>query len=359
MKKNVTIILLMTLLFVFSCKSQPKAALKDETKKAETSVSVAEGSSATNADGKTSTGTAKPAPEKVEPKPAEPKPAEPKVVEPKVDPAKAPAEAELKKAEGLLAECTKAGVPKVFPSEFNAAKADVNAAKDAANAKNYAKAKASAVEAQNKLQTLLNLNAAANVKSDIATRKFEGASAQEYTNAEIAYIKAGETFGKNTVQALNYSKTALQNYESVLSKGYVAWVKGAFEAATKSKAQCDSIKASKAAATEYAAADKLYVSGKAFEQKKNYDDAYSAYIASNEQFTRIYDKVSVLRAEALKAMERASAQQQISSELAAEADVVIPLKEGDPTNIKDAAESVNATQPPAIENAPADTGSGN
>jgi len=64
MKKNVTIILLMTLLFVFSCKSQPKAALKDETKKAETSVSVAEGSSATNADGKTSTGTAKPAPEK-------------------------------------------------------------------------------------------------------------------------------------------------------------------------------------------------------------------------------------------------------------------------------------------------------
>jgi len=158
---------------------------------------------------------------------------------------------------------------------------------------------------------------------------------------------------------LNYSKTALQNYESVLSKGYVAWVKGAFEAATKSKAQCDSIKASKAAATEYAAADKLYVSGKAFEQKKNYDDAYAAYIASNEQFTRIYDKVSVLRAEALKAMERASAQQQISSELAAEADVVIPLKEGDPTNIKDAAESVNATQPPAIENAPADTGSGN
>jgi len=102
MKKNVTIILLMTLLFVFSCKSQPKAALKDETKKAETSVSVAEGSSATNADGKTSTGTAKPAPEKVEPKPAEPKPAEPKVVEPKVDPAKAPAEAELKKAYSKL-----------------------------------------------------------------------------------------------------------------------------------------------------------------------------------------------------------------------------------------------------------------
>ncbi|MEL3904811.1 MAG: hypothetical protein P1P63_06850 [Treponemataceae bacterium] len=373
MKKNFIILVCFTLLLAFSCKNQAQTVPEEkptQTETEETATGSVNSGDAATAD--------KPVPEKTKPQTPKAKPKEaqkpqppketPKPVEPKIDPAKAPAEAEVKKAETLLAECTKVGVPKNFPNEFNSAKADVTAAKNAANAKNYAQAKTSAVKAQTKLQTLLNLNRSVAVKSEITDKQFEGAAAQEYSNAEIAYIKATENFGKNDSQALDYSKTAVKNYESVLNKGYVAWVKGAFEAATKAKAQCDGIKASKSAAAEYAAADKFYTAAKAAEQKKNYNDAYAGYVSAQDGFVRIYDKVSVLRAEALKAMQKASAQQQVSSELAAEADAVIPLTEGDPKTIQEAVDAINATEAPetpeeietpVIENAPVDTGSEN
>ncbi|MEL3909241.1 MAG: hypothetical protein P1P64_09590 [Treponemataceae bacterium] len=354
MKKNFMIILFVSLLFAFSCKSEPKTTQEEDVQQTEVEI-VEETTSKAPAETKP-VPKPKPAP-KPEPKKETPKPVE----KPKADPAKPVAEAELKKADGLMAQCTKLGVDKAFPKEFNSAKADFNAAKTAAKNNKYAQAKTVATKANTKFQTLLNLNDANIAKSDIVERKFEGASAKEFSNAEIAYIKALENFDKNENQALNYSKTSVQNYESVLEKGYVAWVKIAFDAATKSKANCDNIKANKAAKNEYNIADNFYKEARAFELKKNYKDAQAKYVVANEQFTNIFDKVSVLRAEAEKAMEKASLQQKISSELAAEADKILPLMEDTPEATKtdkmiDLEESEELTEEPVIENAPSDTG---
>lgn len=358
MKKNFVIILFASLLLAFSCKSQQTKTPDEEVAP---TVETTEEATPTPVE---KAPVSKP---KTEPKKDKPK----KPVEkPKADPAKPSAEAELKKADDLMAQCTKRGVDKTFPNEFNSAKADLDVAKTAAKANNYAKAKTSATNANTKFQTLLNLNDASIAKADIVERKFEGASAKEFSNAEISYIKAIENFDKDANQALNFSIIASKDYATVLEKGYIAWVKIAFDAATKAKANCDNIKANKAAKDEYNIADNFYKDGRAFELKKSYTDAQAQYVVANEQFTNVFDKVSVLRAEAEIAMEKAKAQQKISSELAAEADKLLPLENAPIEEVAPVAPETNEmstepaldetnvepTEEPVIENAPSDTG---
>lgn len=330
MKKKWYILLLAVTFVLFSCKSKPETYTEvGESVPSDTG-------STSSASGTTNTTT--------QTKPTE--------TTPKADPAKASAESEIKKAETSLTEVNKTDVAKLFPTEFASAKADITAAKNAANSGNYSQAKTQATKANTKLQTLLNLSKANTVKNDITTNTFEGTAPKEFSNAEIAYIKATENYGKNDNQALTYSKTALQNYERVLTSGYTNWTNIAMEGAVKAKAQCDSITANKALPTEYKAAEDLLKKARTAQTKKDYLAAYAAFNEANEKYTSIFDRVSTLRAEALTAMEKASARQELSSELAAEADIIRPLTETD--IIETGVQNI-----PEIQNAPTDTGLGN
>lgn len=358
MIKKFTIILITVLLLTFSCKSGGEVKAKPEVGQTEVETSIDETQVATGSTEKEKpkqkatpkkTQPQRLAPKQPEPKKpstqkTEPKKLQPKQVQPKVDPQKVPAETALKRANSLMSNCTDAGVDKSFPKEFESAKKDLNSAETSAKNKNYAEAKTFAENSSLKFETLLNLNDAQKTKNDVVKNKFEGSDAKGYSNAEIAYMKSIESFDVAPNQALGYSKSAANGYSIVLEKGYVAWTNIAKQNASKAKTNCDSIKASKSATSEYGRADKLFKDGVSQQASKNYKQAHASFTTATEQFTVIYDKVSVLRAEALKAMERASNQQKLSSELASEADIIIPITE-------DKIESS-----PIIENAPEDAG---
>lgn len=276
----------------------------------------------------------------------------------KTDPAKNAAESAFKKAQASLTEAKKVGADRAYEEMFASAQADMNSAEAALNSGDYTKAKKDADTASIKLQTLVNLTKASGFKETIDENDFAGSAATEYSNAEIAYIKATEQYGTNNAAALTASKTALTNYETVLTAGYTQWIAIAKENAAKAKASCDSIKAQKAAASAYKAANDAYTKAKTYEQKKDYANAYTSYKTAAEQFSGIYDTVSVLRAEALAAMEKAKEQQQASSQLAAEADIIRPLTEADidETGEQNIPEKTSTEPLPDIDNAPADDG---
>lgn len=368
MIKKLAIILFSILLLFSSCKSNAKAKTTEQEKPSpeivETETSKAEVSKSSVGQRADEKKAQVKKPEKLK-RPTQKKPAtEPKEkqipkklaqqdtkkIEPKLNPAKGPAELAVKKAQSLSDNCKKLSIDKAFPTEFASASKDLNNAENSAKGNKYAEAKKQAETASQKFQTLLNLNEAGTSKNSIIENKFEGADAKTFSEAEIAYINALESFDKNSATALKQSKTATTAYASVLEKGYIQWTNIAMEAATKAKANCDSIKASKSASEEYKQADTLFKNAKSQQSKKAYAEAHKSYISSATLFTSIYDKVSVLREEALKAMKKASSQQEISSDLAAEADAIIPLK-------AEKKEEASKTETlPIIENAPEDAG---
>lgn len=370
MIKKLMIALLACSLLFFSCKSGAEVATDEqpvvEQSESDTTESAAPevktGQSAAEKPKAKTTAPEKKPVEQIKPKKVEPekKPAEqlkPKAVEPKVDPAKAPAEKELKRAQTLMADAQKAQIDKTFKDEFASAKTDLNNAERFAQSENYTKAKTEAEKASNKFETLLQLNDANSAKTSITTNQFEGADAQRFSNAEISYIKALENFDKDSKQALKYAKSASGDYNTVLEKGYVQWINTALENAANAKAKCDGIRASKSASAEYKKADEFLSKGKAAQKKKDYNEAHKSYIAAFDGFNTVYDTVSVLRAEALEAMKKTTVQQQISTELAAEADRLIPLSESSEVNEPETStEPLPLEESPVIENAPEDAG---
>lgn len=182
-------------------------------------------------------------------------------------------------------------------------------------------------EARAMYETLSNLALAAEMRAEIDEKDFAGYDSQSYTEGERLYRNALNRFGIDYNTALSSSEDCLSLYRKVITAGYTAWAQTAKAAASEAKTDCDSIKVSKSMSKEYNEAVQDFNTGnKAFSQNE-FKKSFEAYSNSFKTFLKLYKIVSEKRMEAEAALARAREKQNISSELALEADKAAPLPE--------------------------------
>ena len=266
--------------------------------------------------------------------------------EPKVEEVKTPAVkqegaetdpilAELKLFQGENGKVNKArkramelGADEAYPDFFNAADDVKQKADTAAEAGNLKEAIAKYDEAVIRYDTLSNLMNAATLRAEIEGNNFGSYSPADYVEAEKFSINAIDHYPLDYKMAKESSEDALKLYKKVINKGYFEFAKKSKDTAKESKYYCDSIKVARSRKEEYNKAVKIYNRGKSAADKSDYKEAYMSYNEAAKLFAKLYEEVSLKKAEAERAMAEAARRQQESSDLALEADKEAPLTEG-------------------------------
>lgn len=131
------------------------------------------------------------------------------------------------------------------------------------------------------------------------------------------------------------AKTAKGKYKLVLTVAYKKLSQEERLAAYENKRKCDTIKAGIAEKDRYTEATDLFKAGDAAYAIQNPESAYNKYKASKEIYGDIYDRVSVKREAAAKALEEARRKVEESAAFAQEADSTNPLKGEDVQGIEE------------------------
>ncbi|UTC74433.1 hypothetical protein E4O03_09435 [Treponema sp. OMZ 792] len=308
MKKNYKLLILMSILvpiFFASCASKQKAQeILPEPKVEEVKTPAVE--------------TEKPKQETVKPE------------VPKADPLLA----ELKLFQGQNGKVNKArkkavelGADKAYTELFQVPEALKQKADSDAQAGNYKAAIAKYNEAIIRYDTLSNLMNASSLRAEIESNNFGRYSPADYVDAERFSINTIDHYRLDHKMAKEASEDAVKLYKKVAAKGYLEFTKTAKDTAKEYKDDCDSIKAARSRKEEYNKAVRTYNKGKSAADRADYKEAYISYNEAAKLFAKLYEEVSLKRAEAEKAMAEAAMRQQESSDLALEADKEAPLTE--------------------------------
>lgn len=267
---------------------------------------------------------------KVQETPPEPE----KVEEPTVVVEDAPLLKELNLLKGENGKVNKArekaielGADKAYPDLFNIAEDIKKKAEADVEAGNLKGAIEKYNEAMIRYDTLSNLMIAAFLRDEIEKNGFTVYAQDDYVEAEKCSANTIEHYNLDYKMAKETSEDALKLYKNVLNKGYMEFSQKARDTAKEHKADCDSIKASRSRKEEYNKAIRIYNKGKLASDKSDYKEAYLSYTEAGNLFAKLYEEVSIKRAEAEKAMAEAAKKQQESSNLALEADQEAPLNE--------------------------------
>lgn len=260
----------------------------------------------------------------------EPKPEVVKPEAPKPDPLLA----ELKLFQGQNGKVNKArkkavelGADKAYAELFQVSENLKQKADSDAQAGSYKDAIAKYNEAIIRYDTLSNLMNAAALRAEIETNNFARYSPTDYVEAERFSINTVDHYRLDHKMAKESSEDTLKLYKKVAAKGYFEFTKTAKNTAKEYKDDCDSIKVSRSRKEDYNKAVITYNRGKSAADKSDYKEAYKSYNEAAKLFAKLYEEVSLRRAEAEKAMADAALRQQESSDLALEADKEAPLTE--------------------------------
>ncbi|UTC63173.1 hypothetical protein E4O05_04570 [Treponema sp. OMZ 787] len=276
-----------------------------------------------------------PEPKVEEVKAPEVKPEEPKadVVKPEA-PKPDPLLAELKLFQGPNGKVSKArkkavelGADKSYSELFQVSEALRQKADSDAQAGNYKAAIAKYNEAVIRYETLSNLMNISALRNEIENYNFGRYSPTDYVEAERFSINTIDHYRLDHKMAKESSEDALKLYKKVAAKGYLEFTKTAKDTAKEYKEDCDSIKAARSRKEDYNKAVRTYNQGKVSADRSDYKEAYKSYNEAAKLFAKLYEEVSLRRAEAEKAMAEAAMRQQESSDLALEADKEAPLTE--------------------------------
>ncbi|UTC83260.1 hypothetical protein [Treponema denticola] len=308
MKKNYKLLILMSILvplFFASCASKQKTQdIPPEPKVEEVKAPVVE---------------------KEEPKQ--------EVVKPEV-PKTDPLLAELKLFQGQNGKVNKArkkavelGADKAYAELFQVPETLRQKADSDAQAGNYKAAIAKYNEAIIRYDTLSNLMNAATLRTEIESNNFGSYSPADYVEAERFSINTIDHYPLDHKMAKESSEDALKLYKKVAAKGYLESAKKSKDTAKEYKDDCDSIKVARSRKEDYNKAVRIYNRGKSAADRSDYKEAYTSYNEAAKLFAKLYEEVSLKKAEAEKAMAEAAKRQQESSALALEADKEAPLTE--------------------------------
>ena len=220
------------------------------------------------------------------------------------------------------------GADKAYAELFQVPETLRQKADSDAQAGNYKAAIANYNEAIIRYDTLSNLMNAATLRAEIEGNNFGSYSPADYVEAEKFSINAIDHYPLDYKMAKESSEDALKLYKKVINKGYFEFAKNSKDTAKEYKDDCDSIKVARSRKEEYNKAVKIYNRGKSAADKSDYKEAYMSYNEAAKLFAKLYEEVSLKKAEAEKAMAEAARRQQESSDLALEADKEAPLTEG-------------------------------
>jgi hypothetical protein len=197
---------------------------------------------------------------------------------------------------------------------------------------------------------------AVELKTNIAKNDFAQYDQENFDKAEAKYAEAGASYGTADAAAYESMTSSVAAYEAVNNAGYKVLCGELSTKVEDIRALCESIKASKAAKSEYATADAMYKAAHSYANDGKWESSYHAGTDALEAFSSVYQNVLLRRNAADAAMSSARDKQAASTELARKADVRIPLPEdatGYSEDLPVLEESLPPAAPPADVTAPA------
>lgn len=219
------------------------------------------------------------------------------------------------------------GADKAYPDFFGVAENLKQKADEDSEAGNLKDSIGKYKEAIVRYETLTNMMTASNLRTEIEANGFAAYTPTDYVEAERFSINTVDHYSLDYKMSKEASVDALKLYKKVLDKGYFEFTKTSKNTAKEYKEDCDSIKAARSRKEEYNKAVRTYNQGKSAADNSDYKKAYMSYNEAAKLFAKLYEEVSLKRAEAEKAMAEAAKRQQESSDLALEADKEAPLTE--------------------------------
>ena len=263
----------------------------------------------------------------------------------------------------LMAELTAAreaaeavGADTRFPDEFAKISAEYEALLKAQQ-ENPSEDYRSQIEAlRDSYLALAKLAQAMDMRERIVEAGLQDVDPENFQKGDAALEQAQKLNAEGVAGAqLNEQATiAYDAYFSILAANYEALCQSQREKALAAKEKADSIKSAMAAKDAYTAATVVLSSAESAFTLKNYESAYDNFVKAANDFTAIYDEVFVRRATAEEAIRRAQKKIDASAALAAEADEIAPLSEGEGETTEDAAvlEEVPAESLPVQDTLP-------
>ncbi len=231
-------------------------------------------------------------------------------------------EAELLEAR---AKAVAAGADSYFPEQFALADEALQAASDARDAGSDEESYAAAQIALMRYRTLILGMDAVALNDDIVRNGFDSVDPDDYASAGTKYEEAAAAYGTADPASFDAATECVAFLRKVSNAGYKVWAADKKGKVDEIRGLCDSIKANRAAADDYAAAAKLASDAEAYGKADDWKSSYDSYTDSEVAFTNVYQNVSLRRNAADLAISAAKNRQAESTELAKQADETVPL----------------------------------
>ena len=222
----------------------------------------------------------------------------------------------------------KAGADGYYPEQFaladTAAKDSRSLRADGKDAEAYDMAQIALL----RYQALTKGREALALKQKVDQNGFVQYGPEDYALADSKYKEGLSSYGTADAAALASMTESCHLYAKVNNAGYKALSQDVIQKTDEIRALCDSIKAKKSAADDYAKAAALYDEAAKAAANDSWEAAYQSYSASLVSFANVYQVATLKRNAAEAAMAKAKSRQDESSALAHKADEVAPLPEG-------------------------------
>ncbi|MBO8450406.1 MAG: hypothetical protein IAA96_04795 [Spirochaetes bacterium] len=224
-----------------------------------------------------------------------------------------------------------AGAREYYPEQFGMAEA---AAEQALEAYNRGDMETAYAEGQKVLAWYQMLKTGIDIRDlrqKILENGFDTEDPEAFAAAEAKYNDAVMQFTADAENARAVSREALAAYEELCASGFRRLAEKEKTRAGEMRDLCNSIKAQRSMAEDYAAAEEVYGAAEALGAENDWESAFRTYEESSILFAEVYQNALYKRNAAEAAMNAARERQEASTALALEADEIAPLPDEEET----------------------------
>lgn len=169
------------------------------------------------------------------------------------------------------------------------------------------------------------------LRQKILENGFDTEDPETFAAAEAKYNDAVMQFTADAENARAVSREALAAYEELCASGFRRLAEKEKTRAGEMRDLCNSIKAQRSMAEDYAAAEEVYGAAEALGAENDWESAFRTYEESSILFAEVYQNALYKRNAAEAAMNAARERQEASTALALEADEIAPLPDEEET----------------------------
>lgn len=224
-------------------------------------------------------------------------------------------------------EAIRVGASGYYPEQFAMADESADAALASKESGDDAAAYDAGQIALMRYRTLINGMMAVELRTKIERNGFEQYASEDFAKADAKYDEAASSYGIADAAAYEASAEAVSLFEAVNNAGYKILAEDLSYKVEDIRALCDSIKASKAASSEYDVAVAMYDAAHRYAGENRWEYAYNSGLDALDSFSDLYQGVLLKRNTADAAISAARNKQDESTVLAKRADELAPLPE--------------------------------